>query len=202
MFKFIYDYFLKKISFSDELIKDIQSLSGIDWLANIGQPLNEINCIYNITQVASSTEALKYLQYEMSPRGFLTLNDLLNEGSNRSAGYLSDFRQREFDTEWNEVSKKANEYIDIELLKAFESEFNQKYKSNVNLHLLEYIYDYIHCLYFKKDDSEFPTFALDVFDIYKKGHIIVAFKYNNPKGRFISSYNEKFSPKDGTILIW
>lgn len=197
MFKFIYDYFFKKIIFDEELIANIQLLSKTNWLSNIGEPIDNIDCKYKIMQVTSAEEALRYLQYEISQKGIVTLNDLLNEGSNRSSGYLSDYRQREFDTEWNEVSKKANEYIDIALINKMEEKFNKKYKTNVNLHLLEYIYDYVHCLYFKNNDLKFPTFALDVFDIYNKGHVIVAFK-----GKFLSSYNQPISPEDGTILIW
>lgn len=65
-------------------------------------------------QAQTDREALNYLSKETNSKEFVCLENLLIEGLNRSSGYLFDYRREEYNSEWNKISEKADEYVDFQ----------------------------------------------------------------------------------------
>lgn len=198
MFQFIHNRFFKKIIFDEDILQSICEISKINWCENVGKSIEQIYCQYDMLQAQTDREALNYLSKETNSKEFVCLENLLIEGLNRSSGYLFDYRREEYNSEWNKISEKADEYVDFQKIIEKENLFNKNNSSSVNLYLSRIVYHYIICLYFKKNDPNFPTFVLDIFDIYKKGHIVVGWK-----GKFPSpASNNSISKEEGILLVW
>lgn len=198
MFNFIYDYLFKKIEFDEIMINCIDEIQSIQWGENVGKPLKNIECKYKILQITNDNDALNYLKYEDNYKDIVCLENLLNEGNNRTTRYLSNYKRREYDGEWNRVTDKANKIIDFKKIENKELLFNKRYNSSVNLYLSRFIYQYLHCLYFKRYDKNIPSFGLDIFDIYRNGHLILGWKGSFPS----PSPAREIMPEEGILLVW
>lgn len=207
MFKFIYDYFIKRIQFSTGIEQAIQELDTFQWCSSLGKPTENIDCDYNITRVEDIKDALRLLSRKMDYKGIATLENLFIQADNRATVYLSNNRRREYDTEYNEVSSKLDKLFDFKKIEDVYNSFNEKYNTDVKIYLKGVIYGYIHDLYFGNNDKLYPTFFLDILDIYRKGHIIVGWEgkfahFRGIKSDRLIDWSAKISKEEGNLLVW
>lgn len=207
MFKFIYDYFIKRIQFSTEIERAIQELGTFQWCFNLGEPVKKIDCDYNIVNIRDTKKALRLLSRKRDYKGLTTLEHLFNQADNRMSGYLCDNRRREYDTEYNQVSNKLGKLFDFKKIEDVNNSFNEKFNTNIRLHLNLFVYGYIHDLYFGNNDKLCPTFFLDILDIYRKGHIIVGWEgkfahFRGLKSDRLIDWSAKISKEEGNLLVW
>lgn len=189
MLKYIYDYLFKKIKFSDDLISKIEFLNQIQWCSNLGNT-TEFHLPYQITQ-CNEKEAIRYLNLDRDKSGFTCLENLFNLNSNILSGYISTHYNHILNTEWNRVVDKTNQLADYNRVTLAENQFNNDFKTSVNLHLKNFIRQYMLTAYFYEMDKNLPNlFSFDILKIYSQGHIVVGWNGNKPLS------------KNGSLLIF
>ncbi len=176
MFRHLYSYLFTKIEFSENILLAIKDINKIDWCSNVGLVEDNIVSPYNLTW-CNEKEALAYLSLDMNENEIVCLENVLLLGSNIMSGYLAKRDTVLYDTHWNRVVKKTQEYVDFERIKQAEKSFHKKYSTDVDLYLHTFVYTYILTLYFYEKNPNIPKrFAVDILDIYRKGHIITAWQ--------------------------
>lgn len=190
MFRYLHSYLFEKIEFSESILLAIEEINKIDWCSNIGLKDNNIVSPYKLIW-CNENEALKYLSLDMNTNEVVCLENVLLMGRNLISGYLAKHDRTLQDTHWNKVVDKINEYVDFKRIQYAENLFNKRYSTDVELYLNRFVRQYILTLYFYEKNSNIPKlFALEVLDIYKKGHIIIAWQ------------GKKLLSSQGSLLIF
>lgn len=176
MFRHLYSYLFTKIEFSENILLAIKDINKIDWCSNVGLVEDNIVSPYNLTW-CNEKEALAYLSLDMNENEIVCLENVLLLGRNIMSGYLAKRDTVLYDTHWNRVVDKTSKYVDFERIKQAENSFHKKYSTNVDLYLDRFVRQYILALYFYEKNPNIPKrFAVDILDIYRKGHIITAWQ--------------------------
>lgn len=180
MFRYLYDYLLKKVSLSENSIKEIHLLNQIDWCSNVGNIDENISTPYKITW-CTQEEALYYLSFDTDKDGITSVENLFLLTSNILSGYLVKHHHHLYNTEWNKVVDEINKHANYERISLKQKIFNEKFHSNVNLRLENYIRLYGLMSYFYEKDHNLPRlFFFEVLKVYTSGHLIVGWKGNKP----------------------
>ncbi len=190
----------KKIEFSNEMITFIKDLDNINWFSNVGKNPN-LYLEIPFEQKKSREEVIKILKYKRNAKGIVCLENLLLEADNRSSAYLCINRKNEFNYTYNRVVKKINKNLENSKIKEISKNFQiPQQKEQINLFIDRIIRACLMDLYFGANDENYPSFFLDIFDIYKKGNTIIGWQ-----GKFIPKKGlntNKITKDEGNLILW
>lgn len=191
--------FLKKVKLNHKMEQFVDEISNMNWFSNVGNVFISDTNYYNTISVERK-EALKVIHYKPNTNKVICLQNLIGEAMRRSLSYLYNNRKDDHKHTWNKLAKKNREIIDFSKINNIANEFTKDNDLEDDLCLQQVILYHMNELYFQELDINYPTFFMDVFDIYRKGNIMVGWKGKlPPESDFLDT---KIHKDNGSVLVW
>lgn len=191
--------FLKKIELNNQMSQFVEELSTINWFSNVGSKLNSKLDYYDVINI-DKKQSLEALRSKPNTNEAICLENLIGEAMRRSLSYLYNNRRKDHQNTWNKLSKKNRQVIDFDKIDNISNQFMMDNDIKTDLRLQQVILFHMNELYFKELDDNYPTFFMDIFNIYRKGNIMVGWRGKlPPEAEFLET---KISRDNGSVLIW
>lgn len=201
----LFDFLFKNIEFNEKMNSFVENFKNNDWFVNCGNKYNAFS-YYEIHQEFHKLKAQERLNQKRNSKNFTSLDNLIIESSRRLHLYLQTYHPEENQVTWNKVAKSINkkfynkkEIIDFELLS---KQLENKCDLVGDLYMYRLFHGTLMELYFSEYLKDIPLFFVNIFDIYKNGHLIIGWE-----GKFLSQEKHPniFTPIEktsGKIIIF